>query len=368
MAGNTCHTSCGTHSFDYTWTIEDLKTRVDSRVKLNSPFFYPDFTIEGHKTRWDISFTCTSSSYTSYSSYSSMNCLSVQATMSRHPDGRYGSHKGIFAEGSISILVPRDFKEASATSPILKVAKTFQIGTEAAWLLFDHSFNASFNIKSSEITAGKSQYTYNNSLTVRLNMKVYLLDQPRHDVVAQPIHVVPKFDLPKAMEDARVNDIFTNVILVSGEREFKAHRVILASQSPFFKARFEQRWKRQDDKVDMSDVDPNVLEAMISFMYTGEVVDMDSISDELLPVSEEYRLSGLKEMCERSLLKKLSTENAVKYLKLATTHNAENLRKESLRFIISNPSSVKKSENWKSLDKSDPVRAEIVEAWIEKLV
>ena len=360
MAGNTCHTSCGTHSFDYTWTIEDLKTVVDSRVKLNSPFFYPDFTIEGHKTRWDISFT----SY--YSSYSSMNCLSVKATLSWHPDGRYGSHKGIFAEGSISILVPRDFKEASTTSPILKVAKTFQIGTEAAWFSFGDSFDASFNVKSSEITAGKSQYTYNNSLTVRLNMKVYLLDQPKHDVVAQPI--VPKFDLPKAMEDARVNDVFTDVILVSGEREFKAHRVVLASQSPFFKARFEQRWKRQDDKVDMSDVDPSVLEAMISFMYTGEVADISDISHDLLSAAEEYRLSGLKEICERSLLKKLSTENAVKYLKLATTHNADNLRKESLRFITFNPSGVKKSEDWKSLDKSDPVRAEIVEAWIEKLV
>ena len=291
-----------------------------------------------------------------------MSKLSVKAVMTRLTRAEYGSHIQVFGEGSISVLVPMGLL---ATTP-LKEAKKLKIATDASWLNFDVEFGPQclFEITSSELANGKSKYTYNNSLTVRLNMKVYLLDQPKHDV-QQPI--VPKFDLPKALEDARVNNIFTDVILVSGEREFKAHRVVLASQSPFFKTRFEQRWKRQDDKVDMSDIAPDILEAMISFMYTGDVANVDSISHDLLPAAEEYRLSGLKEICERALLKNLKVDNAVRYLKLASTHSAENLERESTKFIVANPS-VQKSKGWKSLDKSDPVRLGILEAWSEKLI
>ena len=362
MAGNMTSTSCATHSFDYEWAIKDLKARVLCEKTLNSPRFCPDFTILGHKTHWKLRFK-------SSQLYNSQSRLSVKGVIMQLPDAEYGSYDGVFAEGSISVLVPRDCKGVSATTPILNVVRKCKITTNAAWLKFDDEFGPYFffDVTPSELADGKSKYTYNNSLTVRLNMKVYLLDQPKHDVpvVAQPI--VPKFDFPKAMEDARVNDIFTDVILVSGEREFKAHRVVLASQSPFFKTRFKQRWKRQDDKVDMSDIAPDILEAMISFMYTGDVANVDSISHDLLPAAEEYRLSGLKEICERALLKNLKVENAVKYLKLASTHSAENLERESTKFIVANPS-IQKSKDWKSLDKSDPVRLGILEAWSEKLV
>ena len=366
MTSNTISTSCATHSFDYEWTIKDLETRVMCKETLDSPFFYPDFTIGGYKTRWNLRF----SSSPSIVCNKRMSCLTAKAVMTRLPGAVYGLYNGVFAERSISVLVPGDCKGVSATSPIFKEAKKNEIGSKASWLTFDNQFNPDVivYVTSDELTVGKSEYTYNNSLTVRLNMKVYLVDQPKHDdvpVVAQPI--VPKFDLPKAMEDARVNDIFTDVILVSGEREFKAHRVILASQSPFFKTRFKQRWKRQDDKVDMSDIAPDILEAMMSFMYTGDVANVDSISHDLLPAAEEYRLSGLKEICERALLKNLKVNNAVRYLKLASTHSAENLERESTKFIVANPS-VQKSKGWKSLDKSDPVRLGILEAWSEKLV
>ena len=36
------------------------------------------------------------------------------------------------------------------------------------------------------------------------------------------------------MEEARQNDLFTDVTLVADGKEFKAHKVVLASQSQFF--------------------------------------------------------------------------------------------------------------------------------------
>ena len=46
------------------------------------------------------------------------------------------------------------------------------------------------------------------------------------------------FDLGKNMEEVRQSDFFTDVTLVADGKEFKAHKVVLASQSQLFKTQY----------------------------------------------------------------------------------------------------------------------------------
>ena len=46
------------------------------------------------------------------------------------------------------------------------------------------------------------------------------------------------FSLSRLMEEARRNNLFTDITLVADGKEFKAHEVILASHSQFFKTYF----------------------------------------------------------------------------------------------------------------------------------
>ena len=76
-------------------------------------------------------------------------------------------------------------------------------------------------------------------------IKVWSLDEPIHITKdASPFSFMNKsnFNLSKCMEEARQSNLFTDVTLVADGKEFKAHKVILASQSHFFKSRFSNRW------------------------------------------------------------------------------------------------------------------------------
>ena len=48
-------------------------------------------------------------------------------------------------------------------------------------------------------------------------------------------------DLSRVLEDACQKDRYTYVTVITEGKEFKAHKVVLATQSPFFETRLEKR-------------------------------------------------------------------------------------------------------------------------------
>ena len=215
---------------------------------------------------------------------------------------------------------------------------------------------------------------FNNTLTVYCKVDIYMLNQPMHKLVtasSSPMNEEPEFNLGETMEEARKKDLFTDVTLVVGDKEFKAHRAVLATQSPFFKTRFEQHWQREDSRVEMSDLTSDILEAMISFMYTGKVPTTDTLSFQLLPAAEEYGLVGLRLLCERVLSNSLSSQNVIENIVLADTHNADGLKSACMSYIIKNPSEAQKSEGWRQMRATrehDKLRFEILETLAKLLV
>jgi hypothetical protein len=74
-------------------------------------------------------------------------------------------------------------------------------------------------------------------------IKVWQLEHPKQKEPISLKVTLPEFNLSKVMDEARRNNLFTDVTLVVADgKEFKAHKAVLASQSPFFKTRFEGRW------------------------------------------------------------------------------------------------------------------------------
>ena len=204
-----------------------------------------------------------------------------------------------------------------------------------------------------------------NSVTLECEIKVWLLDKPVH-VNKEPFSLLSKsdFDLGKHMEEARQNDLFTAVTLVADGKEFKAHKAILASQSQFFKTRFASRWSDSaGDKVEMTDISASIMGAILSYMYTGTVTDIDKIAYKLLPVAEEYALVGLRGMCEETLAKSLTISSAIDVLIHADAHNTVDLKKACMEFILSNIAPVKQSEGWSKLKKEAMHR----DLWVELL-
>ena len=197
-----------------------------------------------------------------------------------------------------------------------------------------------------------SSYLYDKDLILSFDITITHLESPIHATrsaaEAETDLGLPCFDLSMVMDDARRRDRYTDIVVVTKEKEFKAHKVVLACQSTFFETCLEERWKKEDDgnRIEMLDVPADIMEAILTYMYTGKVTDIDNTAHDLLPKANEYHLEGLKSKCEEALIKILTSETAIDILLMADMHNAQKLKESCMLFIVKNITDVKKSSAW----------------------
>ena len=184
-----------------------------------------------------------------------------------------------------------------------------------------------------------------------IKVSLWQLGYPKHKEPISLKVTLPEFSLSKVMDDARRSDLFTDVTLVVADgKEFKAHKAVLASQSPFFKARFEDRWSQEGQekvstRVEMPDVPDIVMDTVLLYLYMGKATNSNikNIAFQVLPTAEEYGIEGLQKMCEEALaetvfewIRTLSTSLfTLKHTMLAMGFEA---RKACMNYIVSNSS------------------------------
>ncbi|KAL7298144.1 hypothetical protein TKK_0009144 [Trichogramma kaykai] len=170
---------------------------------------------------------------------------------------------------------------------------------------------------------------------------------------------------------------FSDVIFSTRDgAKIPAHRCVLASRSPVFKAMFSRASScrgsnglgklehQQQGVVEVKDVGHKVLKELLRFAYTGRLLtdqqnsgssshksssDCDEISADLLVAAEKYSLQGLKDLCEKRLMSRLSTKNAVEYLKLADTYGADRLKKRTIEFVAAHSDEIVHTQDFQLL-------------------
>lgn len=117
-------------------------------------------------------------------------------------------------------------------------------------------------------------------------------------------------------------------------KEYQAHKAVLAARSPVFAAMFEHEMEeRKHNRVEITDVDADVLREMLRFIYTGKSNNLEKMADDLLAAADKYALERLKVMCEEALCSGLSVDNAAEVLILADLHSADQLKAQAIDFI-----------------------------------
>ena len=209
-------------------------------------------------------------------------------------------------------------------------------------------------------------FLVDDSLTVYVKINTRVFEAPIQNFV-DTLPDVKKpikdntFNLGLTLNEARKHGSYTDVTLVCGEREFHAHRVVLATQSQFFKARFEEHWTREDNKIVMSDITPDTLEAILTFMYTGEIEathndELEKVLD-VLKAAAEYQVTKLQALCERDVFRYLTNNNVIEILIAAEQHKLHQLEEACTTHILKNPSKVRQTEGWENLKESDNFRS-----------
>ncbi len=166
-----------------------------------------------------------------------------------------------------------------------------------------------------------------------------------------------KYTLGPHMEALRDEEFLTDFVVVVEEKEFKVHRVILAAHSPVFKKMFETEMREQKEgRVVLDDVTPDVIEELLTYMYTGELPNLMELKEELFQAVDKYEITctHLKAACEAALCDSITVYNALDMLILADTHNAEQLRALCKHFIGDRLTEVRNTLLWDDLSTSHP--------------
>ncbi|XP_059120848.1 speckle-type POZ protein-like [Peromyscus eremicus] len=166
---------------------------------------------------------------------------------------------------------------------------------------------------------------------------------------------VPRCTLADELGELWDNSRFTDCCLVVSGQEFQAHKAILAARSPVFRAIFQHDMEEsRKNRVEITDLEPQVFKSMMDFIYTGTAPDLDSMADTLLAAADRYGLERLKVMCEDALFRDLSVENAAYTVFLADLHNSGQLKTQALDFITAHASEVSETSGWKAMVGSYP--------------
>ncbi|XP_051054990.1 speckle-type POZ protein-like [Phodopus roborovskii] len=166
---------------------------------------------------------------------------------------------------------------------------------------------------------------------------------------------VPRCTMADDLGDLWEKSFFTDCCLVVAGQEFRAHKVILAARSPVFRTLFQHDLKEsRTNRIEIHDLEPQVFEAMMGFIYTGKAPDLHSMADAVLAAADKYSLERLKVMCESALSRDLCVENAADSLILADLHSAKQLKTQALHFITAHASEVSETSSWKTMVGSYP--------------
>jgi len=106
--------------------------------------------------------------------------------------------------------------------------------------------------------------------------------------------------------------------------------------------------------LEIEDIPQDVFKEMLSFLYTGNVTNLDQMAAELLRGADKYDLKRLKVMCEESLCSNLSVENVADTVILADLHSAHQLKDMAIDFINNHAMDVMETEGFETLVHQHP--------------
>lgn len=110
----------------------------------------------------------------------------------------------------------------------------------------------------------------------------------------------------------REHSSFCDVEIVADSRSFKAHRVILAACSPYFRAMFDGGLcEQQQNLVKLHQVAAHVFEQLLGFIYSGEIdINQDNVQN-LMVCGDMLELNEVVMGCTEFIIKELHPSNAV---------------------------------------------------------
>ncbi|XP_057318423.1 speckle-type POZ protein-like [Microplitis mediator] len=158
-------------------------------------------------------------------------------------------------------------------------------------------------------------------MTLYIELITYLNDDP----------IFPDEDMISIYyPDPSLSDDFSELYKVQDDRDvmiyvqgvaFPVHKRVLKARCPKLYEMVDHHQHMSDgndNKVALTDIEPEIFKRVLEFMYTRNVEDLDDHAVGLLEAASNYELKRLKNLCEESLISYYCTvENSEEIKSLA---------------------------------------------------
>ncbi|XP_029441624.1 kelch-like ECH-associated protein 1 [Rhinatrema bivittatum] len=156
------------------------------------------------------------------------------------------------------------------------------------------------------------------------------------------------------MNELRMSQLLCDVTLRvkynSLEEEFMAHKVVLASSSPVFRAMFTNGLKECGmEVVSIEGIHPKVMERLIEFAYTASISVGEKCVIHVMNGAVMYQIDSVVKACCDFLVQQLDPSNAIGIANFAEQISCEELHQKAREYIHMHFSEVAKQEEFFNL-------------------
>merc|ERR1712008_367825 len=105
--------------------------------------------------------------------------------------------------------------------------------------------------------------------------------------------------------------LHTDCTVAVNGHETQCHRAVLAAASPVFQRMPVSGMQEANDcRIGIADAEPDVVTAMLHFVYVGELPEESENLDKLIVLADKYDIPMLVEYCAEHLLDAMTSGNA----------------------------------------------------------
>ncbi|KAL6972510.1 hypothetical protein U1Q18_042339 [Sarracenia purpurea var. burkii] len=236
-------TNSGNHHC-FQWTIQNIDRNVSERVYLKSPIFTVP---NNNECKW---------------------YLSIQSMF----DGN--EKKFIFSSLHLVLDRTSDCKEAVAKFK-LSILDPF-VATHECNLQPSRTFKFATNFENNAGILSSICQEY-----FKKNSKYYYVTKYPSTIVCE-IMIETTFCEDRCLSNdfgyLLKNQLFTDTVILVGEKKYPVHKVILASRSSVFAAMFAHDTIEKEGVVQIEGMNEDVVEEMLHYIYTGKVEKLENLA------------------------------------------------------------------------------------------
>lgn len=137
----------------------------------------------------------------------------------------------------------------------------------------------------------------------------------------------------------------SDIVLKTGKKLHKCHKVILAAVSSYFKAMFVSGMKETEDNViSLERIDPHIFSLILQYIYSGNItVNVANVQD-LLSTSCYLQISHLQAPCEEFLMNQIDSSNCVDIWNLGVFFSILDIQNRAKAYMVEHFTDLSKTQ------------------------